>query len=698
MIQFATPIWFWGFLCFPFLVALYFHGERKRRLALARLVAARLQPRLAGTTSVAKRRVAFLLTMLAFALSILALARPQWGFSWEERREMGRDVMIAIDTSRSMLAADLQPSRLKRAKLAAEDLLGQIQGDRVGIIAFAGSSFLQAPLTADFAATRDTIAELDTEIIPRGGTNLTEAIKAADDAFGKGESDNRALIIFTDGEELEDDAAKAAAEHKSKFRIFTVGLGSPDGALIPVPNERGGTQFVRDEKGEYVKSKLDEKRLREVADAGGGFYIHLENGPAEMRRIATEGLGKMKETTTSESRFSKKPTERYQWPLAVAIACWVASMLIGERRRAVARARTVSAALLLFCGAFPATAAEEEKPQALFAKADYAGAAKAFEDQRAKRRAPELDYNLGISAYKAGELDKAAEALSGALGNGNGDLQPKAAFGLANVLARRGVKQEKKEDKIADWKNAIQHYEHTLALEPGHGDAAHNRDLLKKLLDELEKQDKSEQEKKEDEKKEEKKDEEKKDEQSKSGDGKSDEQKEQEKKEQEKKEQEKKEEGKKDGEKKDEQQQNGEKKDGEQKHGDQKEGQPKDGEKKDGEEKDSEKKNGDPKDGEQKEKSDKPGEKPAQAEQQKDGEKKQGELKPANPQGGSDEKKDQQAADAAEEMAAAAEGRMTAKDAKQLLDSMRNTERRVRLLDLRQELQNQAKPRPEKNW
>ncbi len=656
MIQFAAPIWFWAFLSFPFLAALYVHGERKRRLALARLVAARLQPRLAGTTSIAKRRVAFALTMLAFALSFLALARPQWGFSWEERREMGRDVMIAIDTSRSMLAADLQPSRLKRAKLAAEDLLGQIQGDRVGIIAFAGSSFLQAPLTADFTATRDTIAELDTDIIPRGGTNLTEAIKAADDAFGKGESDNRALIIFTDGEELEDDAAKSAAEHKSKFRIFTVGLGSPDGALIPVPNERGGTEFVRDEKGEYVKSKLDEKRLREVAEAGGGFYIHLQNGPAEMQRIATEGLGKMKETTTSESRFSKKPTERYQWPLAAAVACWIGAILIGERKR------TTAAVLLLFCGTLPAGAADEQKPQALFAKSDFAGAAKAFEDQRAKRNAPELDYNLGISAYKAGELDKAAEALSGALGNGNGDLQPKAAFGLANVLARRGVKQEKKEDKIADWKNAIQHYEHTLALEPGHSDATHNRDLLKKLLDELEKKDKPEQEKKEEEKKEDEK----------SGEEKSDEQKQQENK---------------DGEKK------GEQKDGEKKDGESQKPENENGEKKDDGQKSDEKKPGD-----QKEKSDKPGEKPAQAEPQKDGEKKQGDLKSANPQEGTDEKKEQQAAELAEELAAAAEGRMTTKDAKQLLDSMRNTERRVRLLDPRQELQNEGKPRPEKNW
>ena len=669
MITFAAPVWLWAFAVFPFLIALYLRGESARRAALNRLIAARLQSRLAGGVSVGKRRVVFALMMLGVALGIVALARPQWGFSWDERRDMGRDVIIAVDTSRSMLAADLQPSRLKRAKLAAQDLLTHIKGDRVGVIAFAGSSFLQAPLTADFAATIDTLAELDTDIIPRGGTNLTEAITAADDAFGKGESEHRALIIFTDGEELEDDAVKAAREHKDKFRIFTVGLGSAEGALIPMPNERGGTQFVRDEKGEYVKSKLDEKRLREVAEAGGGFYVHLQNGPAEMRQIATEGLGTMKETSTNESHFSKRPNERYQWPLAAAVACWVAALLVGERKR-------VAAVLALFLAQ---SAQANDEGQSLFAKSDYAGAAKVFEEQRAKRNAPELDYNLGISAYKAGDLDKAAEALSSALGGGESALQTKAAFGLANVLARRGVKQEKKEDKLSDWKNAIQHYDRTLALNATHPDAAHNRDLLKKLIADLEKKEdeqKKDEDKKDDKKDEEKKDQEKKDDQEKSGDGKPDE----------KKDGEKKEEQGKDGEKKSEQ----EKKDGEKKDG-------KDGEKKDGESAGDEKKDGEQKPGEKKEKSDKPGEKPEKAEPQKDGEKKQGELKAANP-GEKNEDKAQQDAEAAEEMAAAQEGRMTQKDAKQLLDSMRNTERRVRLLDPRQETNMQNKPRPEKNW
>ena len=659
MITFAAPIWLWALAIFPFLIALYLYGERSRRLALNRLIAARLQSRLAGSVSVGRRRVIFALTMLGLALAILSMARPQWGFSWDERREMGRDVLIAVDTSRSMLAADLQPSRLKRAKLAAEDLLTHLKGDRVGVIAFAGSSFLQAPLTSDFAATRDTLAELDTDIIPRGGTNLTEAITAANDAFGKGESDQRALIIFTDGEELEEDAVKSAREHKDKFRIFTVGLGSVDGALIPMPGERGGTQFVKDEKGEYVKSKLDEKRLREVAEAGGGFYVHLQNGPAEMRQIAMEGLGKMKEATINESHFSKRPTERYQWPLAAAVACWIFAMLVGERKR--------MAVLLALLFVPSANAANEG--QSLFAKSDYAGATKVFEEQRAKRNAPEIDYNLGISAYKAGDLDKAAEALSSALGGGETALQSKAAFGLANVLARRGVKQEAKEDKLSDWKNAIQHYDRTLALNATHPDAAHNRDLLKKLMAEEEK--KQDEQKKKEDKKEDKKDQEKKDEESKDGE-------------------------KKDGEQKDGESKDGEKKDGGHKDGEKKEGEKKDGESKDGEKKDGESKDGEKKDGEKKEKSDKPGEKPEKAEQQKEEGKKQGELKAANPgeKGGDKE----QQAEAAEEMAAAKEGRMTQKNAKELLDSMLRTERRVRLLDPRQEPGMQNKPRPEKNW
>ena len=183
-LRFAQPLFLWALAALPFLAALIFHAERARRIALDRLIAVRLQPRLTGSVSLARRRWGFALLLLGLALAVVALARPQRGFTWEEKRQTGHDIIFAIDTSKSMLATDLLPNRLTRAKLAAEDMLNQLEGARVGLLAFAGSSFLQAPLTPDFGAVRDSLQELDTDIIPRGGTNLAEAIKAAEEAFG----------------------------------------------------------------------------------------------------------------------------------------------------------------------------------------------------------------------------------------------------------------------------------------------------------------------------------------------------------------------------------------------------------------------------------------------------------------------------------------------------------------------------------
>ena len=177
------------------------------------------------------------------------------------------------------------------------------------------------------------LEELDTEIIPQGGTNIEEAVKAALDAFGKGESEHRCLILFTDGEELDANGVRAAERVKDSMRIFTVGLGSKDGTLIPVPREGGGTNFVQDSAGQFVKSRLDEDRLRSIAEATGGFYVHLLNGPAEMQQIVRDGLGAMTEQDI-DAKSSRQPIERYQWPLGAGVVFLAASLLIGERKRA----------------------------------------------------------------------------------------------------------------------------------------------------------------------------------------------------------------------------------------------------------------------------------------------------------------------------------------------------------------------------
>src|SRR5205807_6280337 len=272
----------------------------------------------------------------------------------------GLDLLFAVDTSQSMLSNDVQPNRLERVKLAAQDLVNQLQGDRVGLIAFAGRAFLQAPLTIDYEAAVESINDLDTKTIPEGGTNISEAIALASRTFGKSAMGNRAQIIFTDGEELSGDAmqsAKIAAD--TGVRIFTVGVGTPEGSLIPLSGEDGGTAFVKDSAGQVVKSKLDEKRLREIAEATGGFYLHLETGPQTMAQLYSQGLANMK-AAEIDARLSRTPIERYEWPLGAAILAITMSILIGERKRIRARVRlprwskfAVPATALLFMFAPP---------------------------------------------------------------------------------------------------------------------------------------------------------------------------------------------------------------------------------------------------------------------------------------------------------------------------------------------------------
>ena len=684
--HFAQPVWFWMLATLPLLVALFFTAERRRRAALDRLLAARLQPRLAGSVSIPRRRMGFALCALGIALAFLAAARPQWGFAWEERKERGRDVLIALDTSRSMLATDLLPNRLTRAKLAVQDLMAALEGERVGLLAFAGTSFLQAPLTADFTAVRDALQEIDTDIIPLGGTNLAGAITAASDALGKGEGDTRALVIFTDGEELEEDAVAAARANKDKFRIFTVGLGSAEGSLIPVTDKQGGTDFVRDERGQYVKTRLDERRLREIAEASGGFYLLLQNGPADMNRIVREGLSKMKEHK-GDARFSKQPIERYQWPLAASMACIIASLLLGERRRTIARA----AAALLLLSALPAQAAHPGIEK--FERKDYKGSLGEFERELVRRDVPEVQFDAGAAAFELGDYGRAADAFSRALGTANPALKNRAAYNLANTLARRGVAQEKKEDKLSDLRDAVRQYDEVLNSDAKHADAKHNRDIVAKLVQELEQEEKKKEEQdKKDEKKDDKKDEKKDDKQDKQDQDKKDSSKdgggEQ-----------KKPDAGNDEKKKDKQDQNSSK--GKQDDKDKQDSNDKGDAKKpdeSGQPDPKENKGGKP-DSEKQKKSEKPDDKkdgqpepqPSEAEKQKSGE-----VKAANPSQEEKERKEQEA-EAAEVAAAAKEGRMTEKDARQIFEALKKVDRRIRVLS-----PDDAKPRnpnaPFKNW
>jgi Ca-activated chloride channel homolog len=495
---FAAPAWFWGMLAVPFFIALAFANERAREEKLGKLVAARLRPRLADTVSLARRRLRFLFLLLGFTATVAALARPQWGFSMLEVKRKGRDVLLAIDTSRSMLADDIKPNRLTRAKLAAQDLIAELKGDRVGVIAFAGTAFLQAPLTADREAILTAVNELDTEIIPQGGSNLAGALKAAGKAFGKGESEHRALVIFSDGEELDADANKVIDELKGSVRVFSVGVGTPEGALIPVKSQKGGTEFVKDSDGNVVRSRMDESRMRAVAEETGGFYVHLVSGRAEMQTILRDGLGKMTEHEV-DARLSRQPIERYQWPLSLAVVALGIVTLIGERRRGTA----LPVAAVILAG-FPLLGEARNQGVEAFERKDYATARTEFDRQLARQpdRA-EMQFNMGSAAYKQGDLDAALGAFSRAVTSPDPALRGKAAYNLGNTLFQRGARQQEKEARKSEWKNAVQHYDEALKVDPKNADAIYNRDLVLKLLEE---QDKQQQDQKQDQKDDQKKD------------------------------------------------------------------------------------------------------------------------------------------------------------------------------------------------
>jgi Ca-activated chloride channel homolog len=493
---FGAPHWLWGLLLIPILIALFIRAEQRGLRRLQEFVSARLLPQLAGTVNRPRRMVRFGMQLLGLSLALVSLAQPRWGYTFEDVKRKGLDLLIAVDTSRSMLSNDVQPNRLERVKLVTRDLINELQGDRVGLIAFAGRAFLQAPLTIDYEAVMESVNDLDTKTIPEGGTNISSAINLATQSFGKSAVGNRALIIFTDGEELSGDAVKAAkAAADEGVRIFTVGVGTSQGSLIPITSESSETAFVKDSAGQVVKSKLDEKRLQEVAQATGGFYVHLENGPRTMQQIYNEGLAKM-QAAEIDVRLSRRPIERYEWPLGAAIIALALSILIGERKRVRERSylpspvkmtpKALGTALVVFCCqfAFATTPGLQAYRDGKFedAYSHFQETLKAHPQSRAEDK---LQFDSGAAAYKLKDYSKALESFSQALLSRDTGLQSKSHYNLGNTLYQRGEAQKSDEKKLSDWTNALNHYEETLKVEPQNKEAKENYEYVKKKIEEL---------------------------------------------------------------------------------------------------------------------------------------------------------------------------------------------------------------------
>ena len=492
--SFGAPIWFWALLAIPVLAVLFARAEQRGVTKLREFVSPRLLPQLAATVNRSRRVLRFALVMLGLALAIVSLARPQWGYIYEDVKRKGLDLLFAVDTSRSMLSNDVQPNRLERVKLAAQDLVNQLQGDRVGLIAFAGRAFLQAPLTIDYEAAVESINDLDTKTIPEGGTNISEAINLAVNTFGKSAAGNRALIIFTDGEELNGDAAKTAkSAADAGVRIFTVGVGTPQGSLIPINSDDGGTAFVKDSAGQVVKSKLDEKRLHEIAQISGGFYLHLDDGPRTMSQLYSQGLANMK-AADIDARLGRRPIERYEWPLGAAMLALTMSILIGERKKVHVRARSprwskiavpATALLFIFAGPVFGTATGLN----LYREGKYNDAYQSFQqdlnshpDSSEKEK---IEFDAGAAAFKMGDYNKALQSFSDSLLSSDKALQENSHFNLGRTLEDRADMDETNDNTLKDLTDAASHYESTLRLNPKNEAARANLEEVRKKIERL---------------------------------------------------------------------------------------------------------------------------------------------------------------------------------------------------------------------
>ncbi|WP_309383019.1 VWA domain-containing protein [Cerasicoccus frondis] len=428
---------------------LFLANSRARKKRVREFASDRLVKQLLASYSPMRRRLKNGLILTALALLLFALARPQWGFTWRETKSKGIDIMFVMDVSRSMLAKDIKPDRLERSKLAVLDFIDKLEGDRVGLVAFAGNAFLQCPLTLDYDAFRQSLEAVNTDVISLGGTDIARAINEAEAAFPD-KNNHKILVLITDGEDLEEDGiARAKEAADNGITIYTVGVGTAEGELIPVKDRYGRMGYLRDDNGQLVRTQLDADTLSEIAEVTDGFYTPLGPTGYGLEQVYEAGLEAIPEQELA-SRMQKVWLERFQWPLGIAIILLAWEPLIGTRRITLRRkvkassgasnaARTAMKAatwviLLVVTFAMSDLSASVREGERLYRNGDYAAAAEEFKTElEANPLNAQAAFNLGNSLQSLGQIEAAQAAYGKALATTDFELQADAFYNLGSL-------------------------------------------------------------------------------------------------------------------------------------------------------------------------------------------------------------------------------------------------------------------------
>lgn len=320
----------WALALIPLFTIGFILLLRWKRKSLARYGDTPLIARLTPWTSKSRPIIKFLFLMLAWFFLIVGLANPQMGSRLEKMDRKGIDIMIALDVSNSMLAQDIKPNRLERAKRAIYKLIDKLSNDRIGIVVFAGKAYIQLPITSDYAAAKMFLSSINTQIVGTQGTAIGEAIKTCVNAFDENEH-SKAVVVITDGENHEDDAIKAAAAATDQgIKVYTIGMGLPEGAPIPTFKNGRQTGYKKDRMGQTVVTRLNRQLMEQVAAAGQGIFVGANNSQVGLKKIFEE-INKL-EKTKFESRVFSDYEDRFQYFIAVALLFLILEILLLQRK------------------------------------------------------------------------------------------------------------------------------------------------------------------------------------------------------------------------------------------------------------------------------------------------------------------------------------------------------------------------------
>jgi Ca-activated chloride channel homolog len=330
MFRLAHPQFLYLLLLIPLLVLLFVYARQRKKKALSTFgdlnLVMRLVPEYSGTREILK----FIIWSVAWSLIVIALADPQTGSKLEKIKRKGVDMVFALDVSNSMLAQDITPNRLERAKQAIIHLLGKLENDRVGLVVFAGKSYIQMPLTTDYSATRLFLSNVSPGMIPVQGTAIGDAIETSASSFGNTKQ-SKAIIIITDGENHEDNAVEAAQSIAAKgIRVYTIGIGLPEGAPIPVYSGNTQIGYKKDASGTTVITRINEPMLQEIAKAGRGIFVRANNSQSGVQEVFDQ-INKLEKAEYNEAFFSDYE-DRFQFFVLAALILILGEVLIAERK------------------------------------------------------------------------------------------------------------------------------------------------------------------------------------------------------------------------------------------------------------------------------------------------------------------------------------------------------------------------------